>query len=357
LIETASSAAFSDVPPSIYGNSGTPAAGQAGLSGPTEPNSHIVATAQDYSSGTLTGTVVDTAGAPVAGASITVKSLRQGFERILTTDYDGQFRFLLIPTGAYAVTINKSGYQIGGDGHVTVGPGRSSSYTFTVLTESEEAAEVLVTGTTQSSRPKARDQPPTAPVPPENIYELVKRSEGVTRALPVIYKTPSDLPFDEPSTFRLVIAGRDYETAKSSVGIATGRLREARVSVTNRVRATLDGDARFVDIVAVTPAEQAVTEAGNTIWEWRVTPRRPGKVTMTYHVYNIAKADGEKAEVQWAVYEDSFEVTLTPVQRIQLWFEGVNKAWLWLVGFVPAAMGAWAWLRARTRRNQPAAAG
>ena len=58
-----------------------------------------IASAQDYTSGTLTGTVRDGSGAPVTGAKVTIKSLAQGFSRDLTTDETGQFRVPLIPGG------------------------------------------------------------------------------------------------------------------------------------------------------------------------------------------------------------------------------------------------------------------
>jgi len=104
-----------------------------------------LASAQDYTSGTLVGTVTDTSGAPVANATVAVKSLRQGFERNVTTDSDGQFRVSLIPTGGYSVTINKSGFQPLTDGNVAVRLGSQSNYGFNLLAEGEVEA-VVVTG-------------------------------------------------------------------------------------------------------------------------------------------------------------------------------------------------------------------
>jgi hypothetical protein len=106
-----------------------------------------LASAQDYSSGTLIGTVKDANGAPVAGAAVTVKSLAQGFERNLTTDSDGQFRAALIPSGAYSVAINKAGFQPTSDGNVKVGTGSASNYGFTINEAGAEVSEVVVTGT------------------------------------------------------------------------------------------------------------------------------------------------------------------------------------------------------------------
>jgi len=105
-----------------------------------------IASAQDYSSGTLSGVVTDTSGAPLAGATVVVKSLNQGFERTLTTDSSGSFRVPLIPTGGYSVGITKSGFKPTSDGNLSVGLGGSSAYTFTLSAEGEVDA-IVVTGT------------------------------------------------------------------------------------------------------------------------------------------------------------------------------------------------------------------
>ncbi|WP_454761159.1 TonB-dependent receptor [Caulobacter segnis] len=105
-----------------------------------------IASAQDYSSGTLNGTVTDGSGAPVAGASVKVKSLAQGFERDLTTDSDGKFRAALIPIGGYSVAITASGFLPTTDGNVRVQLGGASNYGFTLPKEGEVDA-VVVTAT------------------------------------------------------------------------------------------------------------------------------------------------------------------------------------------------------------------
>ena len=106
----------------------------------------VSASAQDYSSGTLNGTVTNADGAPVAGATVKVKSLSQGFERNLTTDSDGKFRAALIPIGSYSVAITAPGYLPTSDGNVRVALGASSNYGFTLPKEGEVDA-VVVTAT------------------------------------------------------------------------------------------------------------------------------------------------------------------------------------------------------------------
>jgi hypothetical protein len=106
-----------------------------------------LASAQDYSSGTLVGTVKDSAGVIVPGATVVVKSRDQGFERTSSTDANGQFRVPLIPIGGYSVSITKEGYKPTSDGNVAVGLGGSTAYTFTMAGTDEAVSEIVVTAT------------------------------------------------------------------------------------------------------------------------------------------------------------------------------------------------------------------
>ncbi len=112
------------------------------------------AAAQDYTNGTLSGLVQDTAGQPRPGATVTVRSTAQGVTRTATTGSDGRFRIPLIPTGRYAVSIEEPGFApMSND--VSVALGGASDFTFTLAdaSESESAAtldEVVVTGVRQN---------------------------------------------------------------------------------------------------------------------------------------------------------------------------------------------------------------
>lgn len=109
------------------------------------------AAAQDYTSGTLTGTVQNTSSQPLAGATVTVRSTAQGVTRTVTTGANGQFRVPLIPTGQYDVTITAEGYNSISD-QVSVTLGGASGFVFTVSAvgaPSEDATQVgdiVVTG-------------------------------------------------------------------------------------------------------------------------------------------------------------------------------------------------------------------
>ncbi|MDI1365393.1 MAG: carboxypeptidase-like regulatory domain-containing protein, partial [bacterium] len=69
-----------------------------------------LASAQDYTSGTLSGRVLDSSGAPVSDAAVTVRSQQTGVTQSSTTDATGRFRAPLVPTGTYTVVVAKDGF-------------------------------------------------------------------------------------------------------------------------------------------------------------------------------------------------------------------------------------------------------
>jgi len=112
-----------------------------------------LASAQDFSSGTLTGAVTDESGAPVAGAMVEIRSSEQGFVRNTTTDASGNFRAALVPIGSYVVTIQSSGYEpIAQTAQVSLGG--TSSYAFALSPAGASGAtalgEIVVTGARRS---------------------------------------------------------------------------------------------------------------------------------------------------------------------------------------------------------------
>ena len=105
------------------------------------------ASAQDFSTGSMTGTVTDANGAPIAGASVQVRSDEQGFTRNLTTDAGGNFRAALVPIGNYTVSITAPGYEPVRQ-TATVRLGGSTAYDFALAAGSSgtQLGDVVITG-------------------------------------------------------------------------------------------------------------------------------------------------------------------------------------------------------------------
>src|SRR6266850_1353081 len=60
--------------------------------------------------GTILGTVTDSSGLAVAGATVTVKNTDTGLLRTTQTTADGSYSVTELPIGTYAVTISQSGF-------------------------------------------------------------------------------------------------------------------------------------------------------------------------------------------------------------------------------------------------------
>lgn len=109
-----------------------------------------VASAQDYTSGVLSGSVSSTEGSPVDGATVTVTSA-QGVVRTTETDANGSFRIPALPIGSYEVTIERSGFDSVVQ-RAAVAPG-GASYAFTLISGSNTTAldDVVVTAARRTS--------------------------------------------------------------------------------------------------------------------------------------------------------------------------------------------------------------
>ncbi len=107
-----------------------------------------VAVAQNLAQGAVAGTVTNQAGAPIAGAEVTLRSVSQGFTRTFTTDGSGGFRAVALPQGQYEVVVNASGYNSLAD-TVSVGSGGTAQIFLTMGAAADNATqidEVVVVG-------------------------------------------------------------------------------------------------------------------------------------------------------------------------------------------------------------------
>ena len=63
------------------------------------------------STGGLTGTVSDSTGAVIQGASVTVKNTATNFSRSAVTNDEGRWSLTLLPVGTYDVSYEKEGFK------------------------------------------------------------------------------------------------------------------------------------------------------------------------------------------------------------------------------------------------------
>src|SRR5216683_1628319 len=67
--------------------------------------------AQSSTTGGLTGTVTDSMGAAVPGATVTLVNLATNQTQMTTTDANGGYRFSLLPTDNYGVNFSAQGFK------------------------------------------------------------------------------------------------------------------------------------------------------------------------------------------------------------------------------------------------------
>ncbi|MBO9707693.1 MAG: TonB-dependent receptor [Caulobacter sp.] len=104
-----------------------------------------LASAQDYTSGNVAGTVEDASGAPIAGATVTIVS-GQGTTRTLTTGSDGTFFSPALQAGVYKATISANGFDTVSNQVLSVVAGGSNKFVFT-LQAPGSVSEVVVSAT------------------------------------------------------------------------------------------------------------------------------------------------------------------------------------------------------------------
>jgi outer membrane receptor protein involved in Fe transport len=72
-----------------------------------------VATHAQTFRGTILGSVSDSSGAAVPGATVTIKNLDTGLTRAVATQDDGSYSAQELPIGNYSVSVEKSGFKVG----------------------------------------------------------------------------------------------------------------------------------------------------------------------------------------------------------------------------------------------------
>ena len=95
------------------------------------------------STGQIGGTVKDSAGAVIVGATITVDNAATGFSQTVTSGEGGLYRVVLLPPGNYQVTVRQKGFA-DAVGQVGVGVGRTTDFNV-ALSVGGRKEEVTVT--------------------------------------------------------------------------------------------------------------------------------------------------------------------------------------------------------------------
>src|ERR687895_1551045 len=95
--------------------------------------------------GIVRGTIVDSTGAPVVGAVVTLRNTATNFERTIQTNDRGAFVATLLPLGVYTMSARALGYAEGQRSGIVVRLGESVDVRMSLQPRAVELAAVSVT--------------------------------------------------------------------------------------------------------------------------------------------------------------------------------------------------------------------
>ncbi len=88
--------------------------------------------ARAQSTGSIWGSVTDSSGAAIPGATVTVKNTETGETRTIATDQTGKFDAPALPAGHYQITVAQTGFQSNTTGDVTLVVGQREEVSLTL---------------------------------------------------------------------------------------------------------------------------------------------------------------------------------------------------------------------------------
>jgi outer membrane receptor protein involved in Fe transport len=148
--------------------------------------------------GTILGSVTDSSGAAVPGATVTIKNLDTGLVRTVTTSEDGSYAAPELPIGNYSVSVEKAGFKTGlitgikvevsseRRADVTLQPGQLAQ---TVIVQGEELPMVESTSNTLGGVVESRIVT-SLPVNGRDYQKLIFLVPGVTGSPDQITDSP-----------------------------------------------------------------------------------------------------------------------------------------------------------------------
>src|SRR5215831_8023858 len=136
--------------------------------------------------GSITGAVTDPSGAAIAGANVTLTNTGTGAAQSMTSDSSGDFRFLLLPPGIYALEVTRSGFKTSRRDGIVVEADRSMAVPV-VLSVGQVNETVVVTGGSPLLEPNTSDLGTT--VDAQKIVELplnARNPMGLANLVPTV---------------------------------------------------------------------------------------------------------------------------------------------------------------------------
>ena len=177
--------------------------------------------------GTITGTVKDTSGAAVPGATVTVKHLETGLTRTVEVDATGSYRIAPLPVGEYELTAEQMGFQREVRRGINLVVGQEAVVDLTLQVGSvvqqvtvTEAAPLVNTTTTSTSGLISEQQIKELPLNGRSFDQLLTLNVGMANNSANTLNNSAWTAFSvagkRPETNRFLINGVDYIGANAS---------------------------------------------------------------------------------------------------------------------------------------------
>ncbi|MEC7826818.1 MAG: carboxypeptidase regulatory-like domain-containing protein, partial [Pseudomonadota bacterium] len=141
----------------------------------------------DGTTGYIQGNAVETSGAKLSNASVSITNLETGLTRSVVTDENGVFRFPLLPPGNYKIVAEKGGYKTTIQESVAVGISGKTNINISLASEDVETIEVVgssiaMVDITSSTTGIVVDTLTLDKVPvPRNLTSVALLAPGTTR--------------------------------------------------------------------------------------------------------------------------------------------------------------------------------
>src|SRR5207245_52077 len=142
-------------------------------------------------SGTILGTVRDSSGAAMPGATITLVNTETGLSRTVVTDPSGEFTAPLLPTGTYSVTAEMSGFKKVSLANLHLGVDQKLRADLKLeIGQMSEAIEIqaeaplVQTNSSELGTTVVRAQIEALPLNGRNFVSLTRTIPGVLRPVP-----------------------------------------------------------------------------------------------------------------------------------------------------------------------------
>ena len=136
--------------------------------------------------GSISGTVTDSAGGVIVGASVTLRSDQTGSMRTATTGEDGRFSFAALQPGVYTIKVEQRGFQTLERKNAVLSANESLALPDLALTAGQVSETVTVTGEGATVEKESSDL--TARLTADQISLISTKGRDITSLLQQWYK-------------------------------------------------------------------------------------------------------------------------------------------------------------------------